>query len=136
MAAYTFTKLLATPCKLVYLVSGTATATLAYSVYEADCVAGPLKAMLDSNLVAAVCNTNAKARSAVITGEGIAANQATPTFIQTRLQTMVGVTANGPIGVDAVDSGAGDNPDIVLTAADAGATTAYLEITIAHSIIR
>lgn len=138
MAAGTITLVSANPNRLCYsfaFTAGQTVATLAFTTYAlVDAVTGPLKtALLQAQ---GQCTTNAKAISAVISGESfVGGGPNTPTVvtrINSNLVTTAQLTATAAPVVSAVDSGAGDSPDITVTADNAAMGTATGFLFIVH----
>jgi hypothetical protein len=133
MAAVAFTKATATPNQLVYIWDGDANGTLAYATILADAVDGPLKAALAA--LDGECDSNTKAASALLIGApftGVSGKSITSN-IQSSLVYQQSTAAKYPGTLTAVDSGAGNDPNIVIgvEAQSAG----ILFITHRHSVI-
>lgn len=128
MAAIAYTFVRATPYQLIYSWTGDAAGTLAYSVYSAQTVSGPLKVAIDA--LNAETDSAAKATAAVITGAPFVGAVTASVTSNIQTTTIVNLIAAGfaPPELTAADSGAGNTPDIVLTP-DAGATEGFIFIT-------
>lgn len=137
MAAVAFTLAQASGQHLTYAWSGDAAGTLSYTTLMTDAVTGPLRTALTA--VASQCDTNGKATSALISGAaftGVSGSSIT-TNIQCRMVTetrgLLAATTSVP-GLTAVDSGAGNNPELVVTPGDT--LTGTLFIVFRHSIVK
>lgn len=133
MGVINATKVKATANELIYTFTGAGadTGTIAYATLVADAVTGPLKVALQS--VDAQCDSNAKAISALVTGEAFtgAGGSSITTNIEVKL---VAATGTAIPYVTAADSGAGNDPDYNFGTAGVG--QCWLYIRHAHSIIQ
>jgi hypothetical protein len=128
MGAIAYTLVRATPHQLIYSYTGDAAGTLAYATMAADAsVTGPLKTALAA--LSGETDSNAKATAALLTGAPFAGavTASITTNIQSQIVDSTLTTTKAGVGVTAVDNGAGNSPDIVLTP-DA-ASTGHLFIT-------
>lgn len=137
MAAVTFTLVQASGQHLTYAWSGDAAGTLAYPTLVTDAVTGPLRTALLA--LAGEVNSNGKAASALLSGATFtgALTSSVTSNIQCRLLTetrdLLG-TADSVAGLTGVDSGAGNNPDLVLT--PGAGLTGSLFLFYKHSIVQ
>lgn len=124
MAAVAFTKVATTQTSITYSWTGDAAGTLANTTLITDCEAGPLKSALQ--LQVGETDSNAKAEAAVLSGASYtgATGATKRSYVRSSLIWSTGATAL-PL-LTAVDSGAGNAADIVITVAAAG--TGYLRI--------
>ena len=138
MAVINATKVAATTNELTYTFTGTGadTGTISYATLVADAVSGPsgtstLKSVLQT--VGGQCDSNAKAISALITGEAFtgAGGASFTTNIEVKL---VAGTGTAIPSVTAADDGATNNPQI--TFATAGVGQCWLYIKRVHSIVQ
>lgn len=137
MAVITATKVSATTNEITYTFTGTGadTGTIPYATLVADALTGTagtstLKTVLSS--LAGECNSNAKAISALITGEAFTGTSGAS--ITTNLEVnLVSSTGTAIPFVTAVDSGASNNPDIAFGTAGIGQCWLYIKRI--HSII-
>lgn len=134
MAVITATKVKSTSNELIYTFTGTGadTGTITYATLVADAVTGsPMKTILSS--LAGQCDSNAKAISALITGEAFtgAGGSAITTDIEVKL---VAATGTAIPSVGAADDGATNNPQIAF--ATAGVGQCWLYIKHVHSIVQ
>lgn len=144
MSAIAFTLVRKTPHQLIYSFDGDAAGTLDYATMLADALAGRTSGQTDSPLHAALvaagaqCTSDAKATSALITGETfVGGGVATPsitTNINSRVQQATATASKAPVGLTAVDSGGGNDPNVVLT--PDGAATGWLYIEQRMSVVR
>lgn len=132
MGAIAFTLLGKTQNRLVYFFTGDAAGTLTYATWLADAIAGSDLAVAATAL-GGTCDSDAKAGLAIA---GLAADGTSPSkggiCAQITSYTLV-TTAKAPVTVQGKDSGAGNNPDILLTP-DAS-TNGILTIIHAHTIV-
>jgi hypothetical protein len=138
MAVIPATKVAATTNELTYTFTGTGadTGTITYASLVADAATGTsgtstLRTVLQS--LGGQCDSNAKAISALITGEaftGVSGSSIT-TNIEVKL---VSATGTAIPSVTAADDGATNNPQI--TFATAGVGQCWLYITRVHSIVQ
>lgn len=137
--AVTFNLLSTAPDELVYTVASTAgapdTGTLPYATLLADAPTGsPLKTALASVDGQCGAASNAGAIAALITGAGFTGTGTGTPALRTYIQSWVQATTAINTGVTAVDSGANDDPDLVVSTANS--FTGYLRVSLRHSIIR
>ena len=139
MAVIAATKVNATQNELVYTFTGTGadTGTITYATLLADALsptvvdASNLKTILAS--VGGECDSNAKAISALITGEAFtgASGKTRTTNIEVKL---VSAVATAVPTVAAADDGATNNPQIAF--ATAGVGQCWLYIKHVHSVVQ
>jgi hypothetical protein len=137
MAVINATKVSATTNELTYTFTGTGadTGTITYATLVADALTGTagtstLKTVLAS--LAGECNSNAKAISALITGETFTGTSGAS--ITTNIEVnLVSSTGTAIPSVIAADDGATNNPQI--TFATAGVGQCWLYIKRVHSSI-
>jgi hypothetical protein len=139
MAVINATKVSATTNELTYTFTGTGadTGTISYATLVADALTGTagtstLKTVLTS--LAGQCDSNAKAISALITGEQFTgAGVGTPALTTNIEVNLVSSTGTAIPSVTAADDGATNNPQI--TFATAGVGQCWLYIKRVHSIV-
>jgi len=134
MAAVAFTKFGATPHQLVYAWNGDADGTLPYATMVADAADGPLKQALVA--LDGECDSDLKASQGLISGTPFtgASGKSITSHIQSTLTYVFSTAAKYPGFVKAVDSGGGNDPDIVIGAE--AASEGFLFITFRHSTIQ
>lgn len=136
MAAIAFTKVVATDNEVVYSWTGDSAGTLAYATLAADAgttsTIGRILASLSGQ-----CNSNAKAVSALQTGESFVGTSGSTivTNIQSKLVYTASTTGKAPTSLTAVDDGGTNNPLITLTP-DGAASSGFLYITHVFSAIQ
>lgn len=134
MAVINATKVKATANELIYTFTGTGadTGTITYATLVADAATGPLKTVLAS--LAGQTDSNAKAVSALITGEAFTgAGTGTPTLTSDIEVKLVSGVATAVPTIAATDDGATNNPQYAF--ATAGVGVCWLYIRHNHSII-
>jgi len=141
MAAIAYTKVTATTNQLVYAWTGDAAGTLSYATMLADALTATgtcLKSTLTA--VGGQCDSNAKAVSALLTGEAFTG--AGGSSITTNVQCSILYTATTSLktvpALTAVDDGGTNNPALTLTpdAGGGGTASGLLYITLRHSIVQ
>jgi hypothetical protein len=140
MAVITATKVAATTNELTYTFTGTGadTGTITYASLVADAATGTsgtstLKTVLQN--LGGQCDSNAKAISALITGEQFTgAGTGTPSLTTNIEVKLVAATGTAIPSVTATDDGATNNPQI--TFATAGVGQCWLYIKRIHSIVQ
>lgn len=133
MATGTVTLVSANPNRSCYSFAftvGQTAVTLPFLTMLGDAVTGPLKTQLAA--LTAQTDTNAKAISALISGESfVGGGVGTPTIvsrINSYLVHMTLTSAAAATSVTAVDDGATDSPALVLTPSANAASTGFLFI--------
>lgn len=134
--ALTYTLVRATPNQLVYAwaSTGAEAGDLSFATMLADAQAGGLLKQMLTKLDGE-CNSDAKATSALITGEAFtgASGAVIQSDIQCDVVVQTATTAKAPPALTAADDGATNDPKLTITA-DA-ATAGWLRITRVHSIV-
>jgi hypothetical protein len=140
MAVINATKVSATTNELIYTFTGAGadTGTITYATLVADALTGTSGTSTLKTVLAALtgqCDSNAKAISALITGEQFTGAGAGTPAITTNIEVkLVASTGTAIPSVTAADDGASNNPQI--TFATAGAGQCWLYITRIHSIVQ
>lgn len=134
MAVITATKVKSTSNELIYTFTGTGadTGTITYATLVADAVTGsPMKTILSS--LAGQCDSNAKAISALITGEAFTGASGSTLTTDIEVKLVAGTAAAIPF-VTAADDGATNNP--ALNFGTTGIGQCWLYVKHVHSIVQ